>query len=274
MKKSYSNNDKRGNVMKFEILMSCMFQKDYSIIEKSNLENVNVIIINQTDVDKEEILRLNELHTIVNSPDRGVSVSRNKAIEYTNSDICLICDDDECFVQDIEDKVTNAYKEIPDADIIIFKMINRKTKLGEKKRRLKRLELMRVSSVQISFKTQSIKNKIFFDTKLGAGSGNGAGEENKFLLDCYRKGLKIYYYPVEIASIVQGASTWFFGYNSKYFYQLGSVTRYTYGFWFSLIYMTYFCFTKEKIYMKEISMFKALESAYKGIAENRLKYCS
>ena len=51
--------------------------------------------------------------------------------------------------------------------------------------------MLRVCSCQITFKRASIiDNKLIFDVKLGAGTGNGAGEENKFLLDCYDKGLK------------------------------------------------------------------------------------
>ena len=46
-----------------------------------------------------------------------------------------------------------------------------------------------------------IKSKLHFDVLLGSGTGNGAGEENKFLIDAYNAGLSIFYYPLEISSL-------------------------------------------------------------------------
>ena len=40
--------------MSVEILMSCMYQEDFSIVKKSNIQS-DAIIINQTNVNKVEI---------------------------------------------------------------------------------------------------------------------------------------------------------------------------------------------------------------------------
>lgn len=256
--------------MKLEVLVSCMNKSEFSIIEDSNLNNICTLIVNQCD--KNENIRLDEKHRVINTTTRGLSVSRNIALSNTMGDICLICDDDEYFIDDLEDKIIDAYRSIPDADIIIFNMLNWGKKFGDVSRLLSKLELMRVSSVQITFRKKAIKGKISFDPLLGAGTPNGSGEENKFLLDCYRKHLKIYYVPVEIGSVeeLEGKSTWFFGYNKDYFYKRGSMTRYIYGFPFAIAYALYFAVSKKNIYSKDSSMVTALAYTLKGILDNSI----
>lgn len=254
--------------MTFEVLLSCMHKNDFNIITDSNLNEVKTLIINQCDVKEDYLEELDEKHRVIWTKTRGLSVSRNLAVKNASSDICLISDDDEVFCDELEKKVISAYESIPDADVIIFKMIDMPEKFKGCKKRLKKLDLLKVASWQISFRLDSIKDKLSFDTLLGAGTGNGGGEENKFLLDCYKNGLKIYYYPTEIATVAQDCSTWFFGYDDEYFYKRGCSTRYTYGFWFSLIYAFYFAIVKYEIYKKECSFFRALVCMLKGIKEN------
>lgn len=50
---------------------------------------------------------------------------------------------------------------------------------------------------------------------MGSGTGNGGGEENRFLLDCRKAGFKMFYIPKVIASIGKGDSKWFKGYTEN-----------------------------------------------------------
>lgn len=253
--------------MKFEILLSCMNQKDVLIVRKSNI-NCNVIVVNQCD--KDEFVNYENIK-IINSKEKGLSKSRNLAIKNSNADICLISDDDEVFVDDVEKKIVKAYEDNPEADIIIFKVLNVKNNLGNKKKKLNIFDLLKVSSVQISFKKEKIEGKIKFDEKLGSGTENGAGEENDFLFKCLKKKLKIYYIPIEIAKLNTVQSTWFDGYNEKYFYNRGRTTRYIFGFWFAFVYAIYFVIFKHKVYKKDISFLKALKNIMKGIFSREMQ---
>lgn len=257
---------------KFAILLSCMYEKDKEIIKKSNIQS-NCIIINQCDENKKEQIKIENNKTClwINSKERGLSKSRNMAIENSKGDIYLIADNDEIFDDDLEEKILKAYQELPQADIIVFNLHNKRTKLKNKIYKLKRLECLRVCSLQISFKRNSvIENNLKFDIKLGAGTGNGAGEENKFLLDAYDKGLKIYHYPINIATMIENESTWFSGYNEEYFYKHGMTTRYILGFWLSCLYALYFLIFKYKEYKNDISFFNAFKNISFGIYDNNL----
>ncbi len=258
--------------MKFEILLSCMHQKDFSIIEKSNISG-NVTVINQCNVD--DFTRLstkNGTASFYSVKQRGLTKSRNMAIDKTDADVCLLCDDDEVFVEDYEGKILGAYNELKDADVIIFKMVNRVPSFSDKIQQLKFPKIMKVSSWQISFKKESlVRSKVRFDELLGAGTGNGGEEELKFLLDCQRAGLKIYYVPIEIASVSQTQSTWFGGFNETFFENRGATTRYILGYFMAVIYAFYYVVRKRNMYKENISMFKAFKSIFKGINENKIE---
>ena len=73
-----------------EILISTMNQKDDSLINKMNL-HCNSLIINQCSYDS---VKKKDAIRIINTTERGLSKSRNMAIENSIGDICIIADDD------------------------------------------------------------------------------------------------------------------------------------------------------------------------------------
>lgn len=257
--------------MEIQLLVSCMYNDNFNIIKESNIQ-CNSLIINQTNMENIEKLNINNYsHIRVDTLERGLSKSRNMAISNATGDICLICDDDERFVDNIEKIIKKQYLDFPDADIIIFKMANYPTKLKCRVHELSLLETLRVSSWQISFKRKSIiDNSIKFDEKLGSGTGNGAGEENKFLIDAKKAGLKIIFVPINIGTVAQTNSQWFDGYNEKYFFQRGQTTRYLLGFVISVIYSFYFIIVNRKKISKEINIVKAFLCMIFGIVKNGL----
>ena len=266
--------------MTLEILLSCMHQKDAKIVERSNI-NTDVVVVNQCDHDGVQQLTSemsngkNQNILFVSTTERGLSRSRNMAIGHATADICLISDDDEVFVNDIEPIIVKAYEEHPDADIITFKVEGShgsKKSYAQKVSHIGYLNALHVSSVQISFRRESIvKNGILFDPEMGAGTGHGCGEENKFLYDCLHKHLRIIHVPITIASLASGGeSHWFNGWTKRFFIERGWATARYLGKPLAAVYAVYYAIAKRKQYGCDISMTNALMGMFKGICKKNI----
>ena len=106
--------------MVVEVLLSVMNQTDLSIIEKCNIHS-NCIIINQCN--REEQLSEDREYgriTMFSTKERGLSRSRNMALENSKAEICVLCDDDLVYVDGYESIIEKAFQELTDADIIVF----------------------------------------------------------------------------------------------------------------------------------------------------------
>lgn len=257
--------------MRLEILLSCMHQKDDSIVHNSGITG-DVLVINQCDWDDDRTYpTLTGTARILSTKDRGLTKSRNLAIETSEADVCLLCDDDESFVADYEKRILHAYRTVPEADLIIFKMCNQPTPFRDQIKELRFPWIMSVSSWQISFRRESlIRTGVRFDELLGAGTGNGAEEELKFLMDCRRAGLKIIYVPTQIASVWQTESTWFDGFNRQFFINRGATTRYILGAVPAFFYGIYYVIKNRNKCRKYLSPFRAFCALLKGMKENKV----
>jgi glycosyltransferase involved in cell wall biosynthesis len=258
--------------LSLEVLVSCMHEEGEDIIKRSRI-TTDVLVVNQCDCE-EKFQKFDGIRRIIriNTAERGLSRSRNMAIENAKDDICLLCDDDEMFVETYSEIIREAFSQIPEADIIVFCISNQPCKLKKEAHRLSKMQCLHVSSWQIAFRRKSVVEcGVRFDVYMGAGSGNGGGEEIKFLLDCYDKGLRIYHVPEVIASVSQEKSTWFQGYDSKFFYQRGISTRYMLGLVPATAYAFYYVIRKRALYKNDISMYGALKAILSGIKNNDIQ---
>ena len=262
-----------GANMKLEVLLSCMDQADESLIEQSQITS-DALLINQCDNEGTyDLQRSNQQIRRIDTAERGLSNSRNMAIEYAKGDICLLCDDDEIFFPNYEGKIIDAFNKLPKADLIAFRITNHPCRLKKRIQKLKWMQCLRVSSCQIAFRRESIQNSpVRFDPFMGAGSGNGAGEEVKFLLDCMKHGMSIYSVPIEIGSLRQAESTWFRGFDADFFYKRGCSTRYMLGLPFSMLYALYYAICKWRMYANELTIGRALFETYRGIFSNEIHH--
>lgn len=261
---------------RLEVLISCMGQ-DILIAERTGVKS-DALIIDQCDENSREEIRKEYLTRMIRTTERGLSKSRNAAIREAVGDIILFCDDDEHLDENYVKTILAAYEEIPDADVIAFRMKNQPSRLKQKKQKLNTLTALRISSWQITCRTESIRRKgIYFDTLMGAGSGNGAQEEVKFLRECMKRGLRAWYVPADIGEVGNAyyetgeeEGTWFTGFDEKFFYQRGTSTRYMLGLPLSILYAFYYTAGKRKMYAKHISPAKALKCTLSGILHNDL----
>lgn len=257
------------------VLLSCMHQKDTSIVARSNIQT-DVVVVNQCDKNFVKDFDFKNKKGVVchakfiNTTERGLSRSRNMAIANSWGEICYICDDDEWLEDDYEDSILRAYEKHSDKDVIIFKLNRRNHSYPEKEGRVSFQQILRTSSVQITFKRNAINCKnISFDIKMGSGTGNGGGEEVKFLLDCKRKHLEVFYVPSIIAIVLTENSQWFQGFDEKYFRNMFWSARRSMGSFIAFIYIFYWCLIRSRNYPIEISKFVMLKYSFKGYFEKR-----
>ena len=211
-----------------EVLMAVMNSNCKDSISYSNLQS-DAIIINQCEINKYEEEKIEDsIVRFFSVNDRGLSRSRNLALDLAKGDICLICDDDVKYIDGYVEIVKKAFSEIKDADIIIFDSLMKKRN-GEFQscgfQMVKRIPRYKTyASCLIAFKREKIqKNQIHFNTNFGTGSGKySMGEEAIFLRECYKCGLKAYIFPSVIHEWDFSETTWFEGYNRKYFNDIGA----------------------------------------------------
>lgn len=216
--------------MNIEVLIATMNLKneeEYNELIQSTKASSNTITINQITQENLPMLEKRDVrHNLFSFKERGLSKSRNKAISRATGDICIIADNDVEYFDNYEEIIKTAYANNPDADIIAFYMES-----TNPSRPVNRLSAgpvdykraLKLCSVQITFKRESIiNNNVQFNELFGAGAKYNAGEENIFLTNCLRKGLKIIVVDEQIGLVHQAQSTWFQGFDEKYFITKGA----------------------------------------------------
>ena len=266
--------------MKVVVLISCMHQKDKSIIERTGIQT-DVVVVNQCNEDKiEEYTFINKAGKeckakFINTTERGLSRSRNMALKNAWGDYCIFADDDEILAEGYELIIQSAFERNPKADIVAYNYKDQNTRLKNnyKKPIIEEREAPKnhsYSSVALSFKLeQIILKKVWFDPRIGAGSGIiSAGEESVWQTLALKKGLKIYQCPEFITTVSQTNSTWFNGYDEKYFYDLGANLTARYGL-IKYIYQLYYPYRLHK--ETKLSIWKQLyyiNAGMKGFMKN------
>ena len=261
--------------MNLTVLISCMHEKDHSIIERSNVQS-DVVVINQCDMDYvQEFDFINKggqmCHAkFINTSQRGLSNSRNMAIDNAWGDIGYVCDDDEYLADDYVDTITSAYKAHPNSSVIIFSINRKGHTYPSKEQKVGIKQILKTSSVQTTFRIKDILDKkIKFDTLMGSGTGNGGGEENKFLMDCKRKSLSLLYIPQTIATVKSEDSQWFHGFTKKYYIDTTWANRRILGSFLGALYMAYWVVFRRNNYKQELSFFEIIKACYEGYFEKR-----
>jgi glycosyltransferase involved in cell wall biosynthesis len=253
-----------------------MFSQGKDILEKTNIQT-DAVVVNQCDFNNEEMYNfINSKGVecsclIINTTERGLSRSRNMAIKNAWGDICLICDDDEHLDDDYSEKILNAYNEMSNASMITF-IVDYKNKIfSPYPQKLGVIGICKSFSVQITFNRLDIINKnIYFDEKMGSGTGNGAGEENKFMMDCRRKKLNLYYYPAHIGKVLSANSMWNHGFTVKYFRDRGWSMRRSFGFIYGYLFLLYNYLNHRKAYAKDgLTSGSILRNMHIGFFERR-----
>lgn len=225
--------------MRIQVLTAAMHQTDHSLVEKMNIKT-DAIIANQCDVNSIEQFSVGKQNiTYLNFAERGVGLNRNNALMRANADVCLFADDDMVYEDDYVQIIEKAYAEFPDADVIIFNLIEKEAKryIIEKPSRVGKLNFLRYGAARVSFKLSSVRaNGIYFNQCFGGGTEHSHGEDSIFLADCLKKGLRVYAYPAYIATLTEERpSTWESDDMEKYIKDQGVLYRQISRRWWKLL---------------------------------------
>lgn len=259
--------------MNIQVLASTMNQNDFSLLDKMNIQS-DAIIVNQSDYSKvEEFKYKNHNIKFMSFSERGVGLSRNNALMRANADICLMADDDMVYRDSYTKVILEEFKKNPKADIILFNVpihkANGDTVIKVKNnKRVRFLNCLKYGTVNIAFKRTSIlKNNISFSLLFGGGAKYGSGEDSLFITNALKQKLKIYTSTKIIAEINETASTWFEGYNEKYFFDRGALFAAMTGRFSSYVMILQFLIRKRTIYKDQISFVNAFKQMIKGSIE-------
>lgn len=257
--------------MAIQVLLSTMHQNNFSILEKMNIRGAS-IVVNQSD--NESACMIENCYWI-NSIDRGLSKSRNLALKHANEEICILSDDDLIYVPRYQEIIERQFLDNKEYDIIAFQVEGIEAcfkKYDDEIKKINFLNVRNISSVEIAFRRESIeRNNINFNENFGAGAKFNHGEENIFLYECLKKKLRILYVPIKIAQLHIGKSTWFNGYNKKYFISNGAIF-YEISVIMSWIFILRFAIVHYKKYSNTNSFFKAVKYMLIGRALYKKKY--
>lgn len=258
------------NSKKFEILLATMNQTDDSVLTHMNVKS-DIIVCNQNNdkFGKRDFKKNGVNVTWYDFSERGVGLNRNNALMRSNAEICLLADDDVTYLDDYENIILKQFELNPDADVILFNIYsdsNRKRFICKKKIKINRFNFGKFGAVRIAFRrSKIIKNSISFNLLFGGGAMFSSGEDSMFIRDCILKKLNVIAVPDYILKLRDDReSTWFNGYNRKFFSDLGTSYRKHFGkvaFLFALFQLL----RRKKVWLSDVSLTDAMRYVKDGI---------
>ena len=219
--------------MTLQTLVSAVKENTTVLASKMQLET-DSIIINQCNVNSYEQYEYNgHLMKCYSFKERGVGLSRNNALLRATADIVLFSDEDIVYQKGYAEKICNAFKERPYADMLLFNIEveeDRATYHTDSEFRVHRYNCGRYPTYSFAIRRERImKENITFSLLFGGGAKYSNGEDSIFIKDCLHHGLRVYALPISIGKEEKRPSTWFNGYTKKFFFDRGVLYRCLYG---------------------------------------------
>lgn len=254
------------NKQSIQVLLSTMnLKNDHNVESLTRKMKITskYLIVNQT-LDKDVNITNNN---VVTKFEKGLSKSRNVAIENAKEDIILFADDDVVYANDYEATIIDAYNKYPKADIICFyvESLNKKRKTKRiKTGKIGYINAMKVVSFEMSCRRKSIiTNNLRFDENFGIGAKNNRGEEQIFLYEALKKGLNVIFVNKKIGEVRQEESNWFEKYDKQFFEIQGRVFKRLTKKYYILLILQY-AIRKYPLYNKDINFIQATKSMLIG----------
>lgn len=211
--------------MKLQFLVAAVKKDVHELAEKMDLQ-AESIIINQCEENKyEEFEYRGSRMRCYHFAEKGVGLSRNNALLRADGDICVFTDEDIVYRKGAAKMIMDAFEAHPEADMLLFNLKvhpSRRTYWTETCHRVHLYNCGRYPAYSFALRTRKMHEKnLTYSLLFGGGAKYSNGEDSLFISDCIRAGLKVYAHPAEIGEEVPRPSTWFHGYDEKFFYDRG-----------------------------------------------------
>jgi len=258
--------------MKIVSLISAVNQNIEVLVRGMKLET-EAVLVNQCDRDDEGIVSLESgvvRWKCMNA--RGVGLSRNTCIQMVDdADIALFTDEDIIYDEGYKALIEQEYEAHPEADAILFNMRvceARRTYWNEDYARVRFYNYGRYPAYSISIKKDVLDRVgVLFPLDFGGGAKYINGEDSVFLHDLLDAGVRIYRSPLCLGMEQERESTWFDGYNDRFFISRGALYVRLYG---AMAYPRAVLFLVRHKYMyAELGLSKALGLMKQGMKEIR-----
>lgn len=256
--------------MTIELLVAAVNKEVHALADTMRICS-DAIIINQCGENNYDFFEKEGYHIRAYGTDeRGVGLSRNQALLRASADISLFGDEDIVYADGYADIVTGAFEKHPDADVLLFNVDvapDRRTYHIENFHKVGKMNCGRYPAYSIAIRTSRMHAaNLTFSLLFGGGAKYANGEDSLFLRDCVKKGLRIYAVPERIGEEIPRPSTWFDGYNEKFFHDRGVLYHFLYG-RLAGVWARRFILAKKSYMCKEIQPSRALKLMKEGIAE-------
>jgi len=191
--------------------------------------NYNILVINQT-TEGRTLTSNHPSVRVINSFDKGLSKSRNLALDNARGALCVIIDDDVVFRENFETHIIAAFTMNPAAALITFRA--EKTpgvpyrKYPERtKSQVSGLDVLGLMSIEMVLNREVINSGSFrFDENFGLGATFGMGEEAVFAAQLKKAGRTIVMEPKTIVGHAAVSTHNTVSIQDKYFAQGGIFT--------------------------------------------------
>jgi len=151
-----------------------------------------------------EVLRTRPDVTVYKYRGQGLSANRNLALEKATADLVMYADDDIRFTPESFPSIFSIFEKHPDIDVAFF---NATTYRGKPLKAYPKEEAdltalpdtYSISTIEMVCRRGKVKGVVRFDERFGLGTKFlTCGEEEIWLTDALRGGLRMRYFPVKI----------------------------------------------------------------------------
>lgn len=258
--------------LRLQMLVAAVNKEPVQLAEDMRIASDAIIVCQNGFYDYRELEYKGHQIRYFATAERGVGLNRNTSLLRADGDICLFADEDIVYEKDYVQKVLGAFEEHPEADMLVFNVQaseGRVTYHNESFGRVHWYNCGRYPTYSFAAKTEKLhKKNITFSMLFGGGAKYCAGEDSLFIAECIRKGMKVYKVPVCIGWENGRESTWFKGFDRKFFFDRGVLYSHLYGSLAGIMAFR-FVFTKRREMCRDIPWQEALRIVKEGIEEGR-----